>query len=1076
MTQSEVRTNPLDLFEANPRLPSSGVVGLTGGCGVTTAALLAEALFRSSGATTFLLTAHHDEAEEAFAIWRSLGTQGFHFSPLDPIASDVLPNAPSLTRRLEVMQRAAEGRGMLVAASMSAVMQGAPNFDEAHQWLVPLQEGQRRDPSELVKRLAEAGYHRTAIVSEPGDFALRGDVLDVFPASGELPFRLDFFGDELESIRGIDLDSMASAERRGTTPLLLTPPEVLSQDAQGHLVDYLPGAITSLLLEPLDLVERGRSAFDRSAIRSIHGPPRVLEAILKRSTLQLEISRSAGTADQQIEWPLAGLPELPPEPADALLFLHAQFPTARFTVYVEDSGEIPRAQRMIDGVVASASDLNIKVDALRLERGFASTLGEGHIHVPWHELLGRWQRPARQVGLGSTRSLDAFVEMEPGDYVVHREHGIAQYLGLELRREGDDEEEFLILLFSGGTRLAVPAVKAELIQKYIGGRVAPELSSYGGGRWKKKKGKVKDAVRDLAAELIRVQAVRESTPGISYPSDTEWQYEFEAGFPFSETEDQLSAIEAVKRDMAKPRPMDRLVCGDVGFGKTEVALRAAFKAVESGRQVAVLVPTTVLAEQHLRSFRERFAGFPFRVEGLSRLRTREEALAVLKATTNGEVDVLVGTHRLLSKDVAFSDLGLVVIDEEQRFGVEHKQRLLELRALADVLVLTATPIPRTLHMSMMELRDISTLTTPPVERRPVVTEVIPYQARRVQRAIQREIDRGGQVYVLHNRVQDIEEVANEISSLVPQASVAVGHGQMPSSALDSVMRSFVQGKSDVLVSTTIIENGLDVPRANTMIIRNANRFGLAQLHQLRGRVGRSRERAFCYLMLPENGIEDPAALERLRTLERYSMLGAGFRIAMRDLEIRGAGNLLGPEQSGHILTVGYEMYCQLLEQAVSELRQEVNVDHLSTSVDLGIRGGIPVAWIPVDSRRLDVYRRIARADSPDALRRLSDDLSSAYGKLPRRTKLLFDLALIRVAAAQSNVAVIARDGQDVVFTSTRPEALRDKLLHAPGALRLVDAKHGGHREVWYRPSKRVSDASQVVRTLCKHLVPAKGSE
>ncbi len=1071
MTQSEVRTNPLELFDGNPKIPDSGTVGLIGGCGVTTAALLAEFLFRSSNTTILLLTAHHDDAEEAFAIWRSLGAQASHFAPLDPIATDVLPNAPALNRRLETIRRASEGGPMLVAASMSALMQGSLTFEEAHQWLIPLHERGRCEPGDLVQRLAQAGYHRTAIVSEPGDFALRGDVVDIFPASGEPPFRLDFFGDELESIRGIDLDSMASAERRGSTSLLLAPPEVLTRDPQGHLVDFLSSPVTSILLEPLDLVERGRSAFDRSAIRSVHGPPRVLEAILERSALQLEISQSAGTAEQQLEWPTAALPELPTDPSDALSYLRNQFPDARVTVYVEDPGEISRAQRVVDGAVSSSPHFEIQVQSLRLERGFVATSREIQIHVPWHELLGRWQRPARSVGLGSARSLDAFVEMESGDYVVHREHGIAQYLGLELRREGDDEEEFLILLFSGGTRLAVPAVKAELVQKFIGGRSAPELSSYGGGRWKKKKGKVKDAVRDLAAELIRVQAVRESTPGISYPSDTEWQHEFEAGFPFAETEDQLSAIEAVKRDMAKSRPMDRLVCGDVGFGKTEVALRAAFKAVESGRQVAVLVPTTVLAEQHLRSFRERFAGFPFRVEGLSRLRTREEAQGVLKSTAKGEVDVLVGTHRLLSKDVSFSDLGLVIIDEEQRFGVEHKQRLLEIRALADVLVLTATPIPRTLHMSMMELRDISTLTTPPVERRPVVTEVIPYQVGRVQRAIQREVDRGGQVYVLHNRVQDIEDVANEISSLVPNVSVAVGHGQMAASALDSVMRSFVQGKSDVLVSTTIVENGLDVPRANTMIIRNANRFGLAQLHQLRGRVGRSRERAFCYLMLPENGVEDPTALERLRTLERYSMLGAGFRIAMRDLEIRGAGNLLGPEQSGHILTVGYEMYCQLLEQAVSELRQEISVDHLSTSVDLGIRGGIPVAWIPVDSRRLDVYRRIARSDSSDALRDLCRDLSSAYGKLPRRTKLLFDLAMIRVAAAQANVSAVARDGQDVVFTSTRPEDLRDKLLKAPGALRLVDAKHGGHKEVWYRPAKRVADASQVVRTLCKHLVP-----
>ena len=1076
MTDSEARTNPLDQFDASLRLPNSGIVGLTGGCGVTTAALLAESLHRSSKSTILLLTAHHDEAEEAIAIWRSLQAHAFHFAPLDPISPDVLPNASALTRRLDTVRCAGEGAPMLVAASMSALMQGCMTVDEARQWLVPLEEGQDCVPGELVQRLAEAGYHRTAIVSEPGDFALRGDVVDLFPASGEPPVRLDFFGDELESIRGIDLDSMASAERKKSTSLLLAPQEILKRDAHGHLVDFLPGPTTAILLEPLDLVERGRSAFDRSAVRSVHGPPRVLEAILNRSTLQLEISRSAGTAERQIQWPNSALPELPSEPSEALSFLHREFSAAHVTVYVEDPAEISRVQRVIDGVVSVNSDLQIKIESLRLERGFLSEFDDQQIHVPWHELLGRWQRPPRSFGLGSARSLDAFVEMEPGDYVVHREHGIAQYLGLELRRDGDDEEEFLILLFNGGTRLAVPAVKSELVQKYIGGRVAPELSSYGGARWKKKKGKVKDAVRDLAAELIRVQAVRESTPGISFPGDTEWQHEFEAGFPFVETEDQLSAIEAVKRDMSKSRPMDRLVCGDVGFGKTEVALRAAFKAVESGRQVAVLVPTTVLAEQHLRSFRERFAGFPFRIEGLSRFRSRDEARSVLKATAKGEVDVLVGTHRLLSKDVAFSDLGLVIIDEEQRFGVEHKQRLLELRALADVLVLTATPIPRTLHMSMMELRDISTLTTPPVERRPVVTEVIPCQLPRVRRAIQREMERGGQVYILHNRVQDIQEVANEISLLVPEASVSVGHGQMPAGELDNVMRSFVQGKCDVLVSTTIIENGLDVPRANTMIVRNASRFGLAQLHQLRGRVGRSRERAFCYLMLPENGVEDPTALERLRTLERYSMLGAGFRIAMRDLEIRGAGNLLGPEQSGHILTVGYEMYCQLLEQAVSELRQEISIDHLSTSVDLGVRGGIPVAWIPVDARRLDVYRRIARSDTPDALRRLCHDLSSAYGKLPRRTKLLFDLALIRVSAAQLNVSAVVRDGQDVVFTSTRPEQLRDKLMKAPGALRLVDAKHGGFKELWYRPAKRVADSLQVVRTLCKHLDSTEGAE
>ncbi|MFM8698596.1 MAG: DEAD/DEAH box helicase, partial [Phycisphaerales bacterium] len=477
----------------------------------------------------------------------------------------------------------------------------------------------------------------------------------------------------------------------------------------------------------------------------------------------------------------------------------------------------------------------------------------------------------------------------------------------------------------------------------------------------------------------------------------------------------VAAIAAVKRDMQSPRPMDRLICGDVGFGKTEVAIRAAFKAVESGRQVGVLVPTTVLAEQHERTFRDRFKAYPFRIESLSRFKTGGEVARLLKDVATGQVDVVIGTHRLLSQDVKFADLGLVVVDEEQRFGVEHKQRLLAFRLTADVLTLSATPIPRTLHMSLMGLRDISSLTTPPPDRRAIVTEVLPWNPRRVQEAIRRELSREGQVFFVHNRVHDIEEVAARVKELVPEARVLVGHGQMTPSMLESVMLGFMRHEADVLVSTTIIESGIDIPTANTMVIHDADIYGLAELHQLRGRVGRSRHRAYCYLMRPADRTITEDAMKRLKAIEDYSMLGAGFRIAMRDLEIRGAGNLLGSEQSGHIATVGYEMYCQLLEQAVGDLRSEVRVVPSDTVLDIGIAASIPRGYVPSDLRRMEAYRRIAGARDMAQLAKVRADLESAYGAPPAGVLVLLDLATARLAATILGVRSVARRDPDVVF-------------------------------------------------------------
>ena len=556
----------------------------------------------------------------------------------------------------------------------------------------------------------------------------------------------------------------------------------------------------------------------------------------------------------------------------------------------------------------------------------------------------------------------------------------------------------------------------------------------------------------MAAELLRVQAARTTQPGIRYPSDTKWQREFEAEFPYEETEDQLAAIHAIKRDMTGDRPMDRLICGDVGFGKTEVAIRAAFKAVEYGRQVAVLVPTTVLAEQHERTFRGRMADYPFRIESLSRFKTAKEARKILKEVAAGRVDVVIGTHRLLSKDVRFADLGLVIIDEEQRFGVEHKNRLLEFRLTADVLTLTATPIPRTLHMSMIGLRDISSLSTPPVDRRAIVTEVVPYEERRIQQAIIRELNRDGQVFFVHNRVHNIESIADDIQRLVPHAKIVIGHGQMPPKELEAVMLQFMRREADVLVSTTIIESGIDIPTANTMIINRANHFGLAELHQLRGRVGRYKHRAYCYLLLPPDKTVSEVAAKRLQAIESYSMLGAGFKIAMRDLEIRGAGNLLGSEQSGHIAAVGYEMYCLLLEQETKHLQHQPIIEPAKTHLELGVAGSLPKRYIPSDKHRMDAYRRLSRAATLAEYDGVIADLTDAYGDPPDKASVLLDLTEIRIAASTHGVDRLRLEGPDLIFTcrdrrnTSNLQQLADLFGKAPGRATVLD-----EQTLYFRP-------------------------
>jgi transcription-repair coupling factor (superfamily II helicase) len=666
--------------------------------------------------------------------------------------------------------------------------------------------------------------------------------------------------------------------------------------------------------------------------------------------------------------------------------------------------------------------------------------------------------PRRRI---ESRAIDSFLDLQEDDLVVHLSHGIARFRGMHLLEKNGQSEEHLILEFAAGTKVYVPASKVDLVQKYVGGAKAdPELSKLGGTSWAKKKERVEQAVMDLASEMVELQAVREAQPGEAYPPDSDWQRDFEAAFPYQETPDQLAGMAEIKRDMERPRSMDRLVCGDVGYGKTELAIRAAFKAVDNGKQVAVLVPTTVLAEQHFRTFSQRLADYPFTVDSLSRFRSPGEQRAVIKKLEEGAIDVVIGTHRLVSNDVKFKELGLVIIDEEQRFGVEHKEKLKKLRATVDVLTLSATPIPRTLHLSLLGIRDISNLETPPQGRLAIETRIVRWDESLIRNAIHRELNREGQIYFVHNRVHDIHAVANKIRGIVPEARIVIGHGQMTPDELESAMVKFVRREADILVATTIIESGLDIPNANTIFIHQADNYGLADLHQLRGRVGRYKHRAYAYMILNSEKPLAPNAARRLKAIEEFHELGAGFKIAMKDLEIRGAGNILGTQQSGHIASVGYELYCQLLENAVRSLKNMPARRTVETHLDLPISAYLPRDYVPGQKLRIEVYRRLARIRKLDRLEDFRSELKDRYGAWTEPVEWLLRLAELRILAERWQIPSVHLEGKtledltgpvDVVLNYQSPKKVDTLAKRSGGRLRVVDKQSAYFR---LRPPER----------------------
>ncbi len=1035
------------------------------------APFLAAAAARAKGWPLVYVCAHLDDADDAaddievltgasvtlFPAWEA-GASGEHVS--DEIAAQRLAVCTLLS---ELPGRRTEPAEVIVAPVM-ALLQPVPNRETLQQSRLSVAVGDTRGPDGLTEWLVDAGFEHVDMVEQLGEFARRGGIVDILPAGATEAVRVEFFGDRIESIRRFDLDTQRSTEPIDRYELAAVAAGRECDPAKtDSLLTYLPAECVICLPNPAELAELANTFFSRVSDATGMLRPQTVFAGLNRFA-QLEVHPFSAPVADAVDFGIRSLSGLTGPAEESLAELARLSEEADVTVYCENVSEAGRFAEMLTAAHAAAAG-RIGTAIGHLERGFHWP-AERLVLLGHHELFHRYAKRRRLRRVRAGRPIDSFIDLQEGDHVVHVAHGIARYEGLRhLQRDGR-QEEFLTLRFADNALVHVPVSQISLVQKYIGSvRTRPRLSKLGGVAWSRQKERASEAVRDMAADMLRLQAMRENTPGIAYPADTDWQRRFEGEFIYTETEDQISSVEEIKADLRRGRPMDRLLCGDVGYGKTELAIRAAFKVVQAGKQVAALVPTTVLAAQHMRTFTERMADYPVTVEVISRFRSKGEQADIAKRLALGKIDVLIGTHRLLSKDIAFSDLGLVIVDEEQRFGVAHKERLKAMRATVDVLTMTATPIPRTLHMALLGLRDISNLATPPLDRRAIHTEVCRRDDGLIRQAILRELNRDGQVFFLHNRVHAIDKVADDISKLVPEARVVVGHGQMPSGRLEEVMLRFVNQEYDVLVCTTIIESGLDIPTANTILIDDADRFGLAELHQLRGRVGRYKHRAYCYLLLPTARSLSPVAAKRLKAIEEFSDLGAGFQIAMRDLEIRGAGNILGSEQSGHIAAVGYELYCQLLAEAVRAMRGEKPPARKDVNVDLGISAYIPRNYIPADRQRMEVYRRIVRCSSEAELADLQADLRDVYGELPPAMNTLLAVAEVRVLAGAMGIGTIMRMDPDIIFTVRDWPRAKAAFEGAAGTVRLPDEQ----TVYWRMPPGYLEQPATLLAVLRKQL-------
>ncbi len=915
-----------------------------------------------------------------------------------------------LGEHIQIVQSLSDGAPFIIITCPQALEQEVPAHGKVAQAIRNLEVGEVQALNELVEWMSEAGYEFGVEVYVQGEAALRGGILDCWPPGSPRPIRVEFFGDEIESIRYFDDQTQCSIEKITTAKLPQLDFGFAGRDTC-NLVELLPAQ--TLIVSTTDSLEHGAWR-GKTPGPQLHAP-RTIKTGFDYYDTNL-VAASFDTHPKEAELARRHFVEQRCAEASAAWDIHFFF---------ETKGTLARFQELYGGTPG--------FDALKLHLGVLhesaidyqrktliiteSDFYTYHINRSAHARTAkRFQKQER---------VSEAADIQPGDYVVHVEHGVGKYLGIVETSFSGKSEEVLSIEYAKGEKVYLPVTQAHLLTRYKGmGKHTPKPHVLGGRKWRNDKQSVQEAVQDLAAQLLQTQAERQAKRGHRFAKDTAMQAEFEATFPYTETPDQLSASDELKRDMEKTRPMDRLLCGDVGFGKTEVAMRAAFKAVMEGTQVAVLVPTTVLAQQHYDTFIERLAAFPVRVDMVSRFRTRAQQNKSLAQTLEGEVDILIGTHRLLSKDVKFSNLGLVIIDEEQRFGVTAKEHLKELRKQVDLITMSATPIPRTLYMSLTGVRDLSTIKTAPQERQPVDTVVMAYDEEIITKAIRMELHREGQVFYLHNRVKTIHLVENRLRALVPEARIAVAHGQMGEKELSEIMHAFVAGRFDVLLCTTIIESGVDIPNCNTLIIENAERFGLSDLYQLRGRVGRSNHKAFAYLMLSPGGEMIDAARDRMNAIKRYTGLGSGFRLAIRDLELRGAGNLLGAKQSGHISAVGFDLYCQLLKRTIAIMQGKrppplmdvvVKLDFLDLSPHSGKPENgayIPYEYIEDENLRLRLYQRISALATKQEITLMKREIKDRFGKLPAEVQRLMLIAELRITAANQGIkSVIARNQQ-----------------------------------------------------------------
>jgi len=969
------------------------------------------------------------------------GPDGPPDPPADAAAREA--DAAITSERLAILDALRDGKTIIAIASAAAAVEPLPSPEAVTAATRVIRPGDLLPRDRFVKELQGGGYERAALVARSGEFAVRGGIVDVFPVGppdATKPVRFELWGDELDSIHAIDPLSQHSLDRVAEVtirPARLAP----SNGEAAALPAYLPAGGLLILYEPAEAEVTARGLIERAEKTGTPAPlPWSALAAVRPDrphvrALAISAARQPEGTWHEIRLPAAGI-----EAFGGQTHLLAQM----LSTLVAEGLHVVIASAQAGRVVRILTDAGLTVDLterldapppsgrlvavpMGLGRGFRIDAARLAV-VTDGEIVGWRRRRPRMRFLRDGERLAAWTDLTPGDLVVHIHHGIGRYQGLVRLPMDGSEREYLQLEYAQNDRLFVPTDQIHLVQRYIGVEgEAAKIHRLGGAEWEREKRRVKDATREMAASLLALYAARASVPGHAFGPDTPWQQEMEAAFPFRETPHQLKAIEEVKRDMEAPRPMDRLVAGDVGYGKTEVALRAAFKAVMDGKQVAVVVPTTILAQQHFNVFSERFARFPVSVDILSRFRSRIEQKDIIERAAAGQVDVLIGTHRILGKDVRFRDLGLVVIDEEQRFGVAHKEHLKDLRKVVDVLTLTATPIPRTLHMSLAGLRDMTVMETPPEARVPIHTEIRPEEDDLIREAIVREHARGGQVYVVHNRVETIERAARRIRRLAPEVRVGIAHGQMPEERLEHVMLDFLGGRFDVLVCTTIVEIGLDIPQVNTIIVQDAHIMGLAQMYQLRGRVGRADRQAYCYLLYPRKTAMTHDAEQRLRAMAEFVELGSGLGLAMRDLEIRGAGNILGPEQHGHVASVGFDLYCRLLDEAIREARGEIVEEARDPSLELGIDAFLPPNLVPDDLERMTMYRRLAVARTAEDIDGIAADLTERADPLPAPAQALVDAVRVRIAARAADVTGITREGDRFMIRLAVGSALDDAM-------------------------------------------------